>query len=111
MLTLREKSFTNGTIGLITTTSFAPAWIARSRFVVETMPPSISSRSCTRTGAYTIGKAPDARTAVEIGTSIEPSTPSTTRSQLSRSVAVRYSSQSSLPKSSVRPGSFSTSRR
>ncbi len=46
-----EKSLTNGTIGLITTTSFAPAWIAMSRLVVETMPPSISSRSLTRTGA------------------------------------------------------------
>ena len=34
-----------GTIGLITTTSFAPACTAMSRLVVETMPPSISSRS------------------------------------------------------------------
>ena len=87
--TLPEKSLTNGTIGLITTTNFAPASIAMSRLVVETMPPSISSRSPTFTGEYTIGSAPEARTAVEIGTSSDGSTPKTTRSHVSRSVAVR----------------------
>jgi hypothetical protein len=45
------KSLTNGTTGLITTTSFAPASTAMSRFVVDTIPPSTSSRSPRRTGA------------------------------------------------------------
>ncbi len=44
------KSLTYGTIGLTTITSFAPAWTAMSTFVVEMMPPSTSSRSCTWTG-------------------------------------------------------------
>ena len=58
---------------MITTIRCAPASTAMSRFVVDTMPPSISSRSLTRTGEYTIGSAPEARTAVDIGTSSEPS--------------------------------------
>jgi hypothetical protein len=45
------KSFTYGTSGLTTTMSFAPASTAMSRFVVETIPPSTSSRSLTRTGS------------------------------------------------------------
>jgi hypothetical protein len=45
-----EKSLTYGTSGLTTTTNFAPASTAMSRLVVETMPPSTSSRSLTRTG-------------------------------------------------------------
>ena len=45
-----EKSLTNGTSGLTTTMNFAPASTAMSRFVVETMPPSISSRPLTRSG-------------------------------------------------------------
>ena len=44
------KSFTYGTSGLTTTISFAPASTAMSRFVVETIPPSTSSRSLTRCG-------------------------------------------------------------
>ena len=46
-----EKSLTNGTSGLTTTMNFAPASTAMSRFVVETMPPSTSSRPLTSTGA------------------------------------------------------------
>ena len=34
----------------MTTTNFAPASTAMSMFVVETIPPSISSRSLTSTG-------------------------------------------------------------
>ena len=45
-----EKSFTYGTSGLTTTMNFAPASTAMSRFVVETIPPSISSRPLTSTG-------------------------------------------------------------
>ena len=45
-----EKSLTNGTSGLTTTTNFAPASTAMSRLVVETTPPSISSRSLTLVG-------------------------------------------------------------
>jgi hypothetical protein len=45
-----EKSLTNGTSGLTTTTNFAPDFTAMSMFVVETMPPSTSSRPRTRTG-------------------------------------------------------------
>ena len=66
------KSLTNGTSGLTTTISFAPASTAMSRFVVETIPPSTSSRSLTSTGWKTIGSAVEARTAVEIGTSSQP---------------------------------------
>jgi len=44
------KSFTNGTSGFTTITSFAPACTAMSTFVVEMMPPSTSSRSWTWTG-------------------------------------------------------------
>ena len=43
-----EKSLTYGTSGLTTTMNFAPASTAMSRFVVETIPPSTSSRSRTR---------------------------------------------------------------
>ena len=46
-----EKSLTYGTSGLTTTMNFAPASTAMSRLVVETMPPSTSSRSRTRSGA------------------------------------------------------------
>ena len=46
-----EKSLTNGTSGLTTTMNFAPASTAMSRFVVETMPPSTSSRPLTSVGA------------------------------------------------------------
>jgi hypothetical protein len=46
----REKSLTNGTSGLTTTMNFAPASTAMSRFVVETMPPSTSSRPLTSIG-------------------------------------------------------------
>ena len=49
--TRREKSLTKGTSGLMTTMNFAPASTAMSRFVVETIPPSTSSRSPTRTGS------------------------------------------------------------
>ena len=45
-----SKSLTNGTSGLTTTTNFAPASTAMSTLVVETMPPSTSSRSLTLTG-------------------------------------------------------------
>ena len=44
------KSLTNGTSGLTTTTNFAPASTAMSMLVVETMPPSTSSRSLISTG-------------------------------------------------------------
>ena len=44
------KSLTYGTSGLTTTMNFAPASTAMSRLVVETIPPSISSRSLTSTG-------------------------------------------------------------
>src|SRR2546423_1380310 len=54
-----EKSFTYGTSGLTTMMSFAPAWAAMSTFVVETMPPSTSSRSRTRTGLKTHGSEVD----------------------------------------------------
>src|SRR5437763_346933 len=56
--TVEVKSFTNGTIGLMTTISFAPACTAMSRLVVETIPPSITSRSSTRTGADTTRRDP-----------------------------------------------------
>ena len=49
--TVEVKSLMKGTIGLITMINFAPACTAMSRLVVETIPPSISSRSATRTGA------------------------------------------------------------
>ena len=45
-----SKSLTYGTSGLTTTTNLAPASTAMSRFVVESTPPSISSRSLTLTG-------------------------------------------------------------
>ena len=45
------KSFTNGTSGLTTTISFAPASTAMSTLVVETIPPSTSSRSLIRYGS------------------------------------------------------------
>ena len=45
-----EKSLTNGTSGLTTTMNSAPASTAMSRFVVETIPPSTSSRPLTSTG-------------------------------------------------------------
>jgi hypothetical protein len=48
--TLLVKSLTYGTSGLTTTTNFAPASTAMSRLVVDTMPPSTSSRSLTFTG-------------------------------------------------------------
>ena len=108
VLTVSAKSLTNGTIGLITTTSFAPASTAMSRLVVETMPPSISSRSSTRTGAYTIGSAPEARTAVEIGTS--PAPVGAEHDPLAGVEVGRGQVQlaGSSRKSSVRPGSLST---
>ena len=43
-----EKSLTNGDQGLTTTMNFAPPSTAMSRLVVETIPPSTSSRSRTR---------------------------------------------------------------
>ena len=46
----------------------------------------------------------DARTAVEIGTSSQPSAPKTIRSQVSRSVAGMYSSGPTVRKSSLRAG-------
>ena len=93
----------------MTTMNFAPASTATSTLVVERMPPSMNSRPLTRTGSYTIGRAPDAATAVEIGTSAHSPSPRTTRSVVSRSVAVRYSSQSSIRKSLLRSGSDRTS--
>jgi hypothetical protein len=74
------------------------------------MPPSTSSRSLISTGLYTIGSAVDARTAEEMGTSSQPSAPNTIRSQVSRSVALRYSSFSRSRKSSLRSGSDRTAR-
>jgi hypothetical protein len=48
--TRSEKSLTYGTSGFTTMMNFAPALTAMSTFVVETIPPSTSSRSRTRTG-------------------------------------------------------------
>ena len=45
-----SNSLTKGTSGLTTTRNFAPASTAMSMFVVETMPPSTSSRSLISTG-------------------------------------------------------------
>ncbi len=80
---------TYGTIGLITTMNLAPRSTATSTFVVERIPPSMNSRSPIFTGSYTPGRAPDAATACEIGTSAHSPSPSTMRSVVSRSVTVR----------------------
>ena len=102
--TLVLKSLTSGTSGLTTTMNFAPALTAMSV--------SSSRRSRRRRvrgrarspAASTIGSAVDARTAVEIGTSSQPSPPKTIRSHVSRSVAVMYSSGATFRKSSLRTG-------
>ena len=46
-----EKSFTYGTIGLMTTMNLAPRSTATSTFVVERMPPSMNWRPPISTGS------------------------------------------------------------
>ena len=73
---------TNGTIGLITTTSLAPASIAMSRFVVDTMPAVDQLAVAARAPARRPSAAPRRRARrSRSARRSSPSTPNTTRSQ------------------------------